>query len=115
MKEKLVSIVSWLNHHYSQDSDNYNIFVGSKPGIIKYDKHTIISPWACGAIVCADDIIYFLNEDDGHWFLREEEKEYYPDYGFQGHFSIAWAKSFTEAMNKVIEYVKENGRPVYFL
>lgn len=113
MKGKLASIVSWLNRHYNQDSDNYDIFVGSKPGIIKYDDHTIISPWGCGAIVCIHDTIFFLSEDDGHWFLCDENKEY-GEYGYQTNFSIAWAKGFTEAMNKVIEYVNENGHPVYF-
>lgn len=113
MQGKLASIVSWLNNHYNQDSDNYNIFVGSKPGIIKYDEHTIISPWACGAIVCCHDMLYFLGEDDGNWFLNDEKKEY-GNYGYQTHFSLGWADSFIEAINKIMEYVKENGHPVYF-
>lgn len=113
MKGKLTSIVSWLNNHYNQNSDNYDIFVGSKPGIIKYDEHTIISPWACGAIVCIGDMLYFLEEDDGNWLLNDEKKEY-GNYGYQTEFSIGWAESFIGAMKRITEYVKENGQPVYF-
>jgi hypothetical protein len=35
-------------------------------------------------------------------------------YATQTHFSIAWAKSFVDAMNRLTEYVEENGEPVYF-
>ena len=111
MKEKLEAIVSWLNNNYNQESENYNIFVGSKPGVIKYDEHTAISPWACGAIVCIGSLLYFVGEDDGNWLLIEG-KEY--GCGLQDRFSIGWAESFVEAMNKLVEYTKENGQPVYF-
>ena len=111
MKEKLEAIVSWLNNNYNQESENYNIFVGSKPGVIKYDEHTAISPWACGAIVCIGSLLYFVVEDDGNWLLIEG-KEY--GCGLQDRFSIGWAESFVEAMNKLVEYTKENGQPVYF-
>lgn len=111
MKEKLKTIVSWLNRNYNQESENYNIFVGSKPGVIKYDEHTAISPWACGAIVCIGSLLYFIGEDDGNWFLIDD-KEY--RCGLQDSFSIGWAESFVEAINNLVEYTKENGQPVYF-
>lgn len=111
MKEKLEAIVNWLNRNYNQESENYNIFVGSKPGVIKHDEHTAISPWGCGAIVCIGSILYFIGEDDGHWFLIEGKEH---GCGLQDRFSIGWAESFVEAMNKLVEYTKENGQPVYF-
>ena len=106
MKEKLNGIVSWLNNNYNQESENYDIFIGSKPGVIKYDEHTAISPWACGAIVCIGSTLYFIEEDDGNWFLR--------DVGLQTPYSIGWAKSFVEAMNILIKYVEENGKPICY-
>lgn len=110
LKEKLESIVYWLNENYNQDSENYSIFNGAKPEVIRYDKETVISLWACGAIVCIGSLLYFISEDDGNWFIRDFEG----DYGLQSTFSIGWAESFSEALKKLIEYTKENGKPVYF-
>ena len=110
MKEKLKSIVDWLNKNYNQDSENYSIFAGAKPGVHRYDDNTAISLWACGAIVCIGSILYFIEEDDGNWFLREDEDT----YGEQSHFSIGWCDSFCDAMKRLAEYTKENGKPVYF-
>ena len=66
---KLKSIVSWLNANYNQDSEKYSVFEGSKPEVIRYDDHTAISLWACGAVVCIHATLFFLMEDDGHWFI----------------------------------------------
>ena len=110
LKEKLESIVYWLNENYNQDSENYSIFNGAKPEVIRYNKEIAISLWACGAIVCIGSLLYFISEDDGNWFIRDSEEE----YGFQSTFSIGWAESFSEALKKLIEYTKENGKPVYF-
>lgn len=111
MKEKLKAIVEWLNDNYNQESENYDIFNGAKPGIIRYDEHTAISLWSCGAIICIGSILYFIEEDDGNWFLCEEESGH---VGVQTCFSIGWVESFTEAMNRLVEYTKENGQPVYY-
>lgn len=113
MKEKLNAICNWLNKNYNQDSENYNIFAGAKPDVIKYDEHTAISLWACGAIVCLYDQVYFIEEDDGSWWIKEEPDEY-GNCAYQGSFSIAWAESFTNAMKNLKEYVYTNGAPVYF-
>lgn len=110
MKERLKEIVTWLNANYNQDSENYSIFFGSKPGVFKYDNHAAISFWGCGAIVCIGSRLYFLGEDDGNWFIKNTEN----DYAVQSCFSIAWAKGFAEALNRLVEYVEQNGQPVYF-
>jgi hypothetical protein len=110
IKEHLKNIVNWLNENYNQDSENYSIFMGAKPEVIRYDEHTAISLWACGAIVCIRSILYFITEDDGNWFLLETHE----DYGFQNIFSIGWAKSFSDAIKRLEDYIEENGEPVYF-
>lgn len=114
-KEHLKNIVIWLNKNYNQDSENYSIFSGAKPEVVRYDEHTAISLWACGAIVCIRTIMYFIGEDDGNWFLLEAKRnDKYEDYGFQDNFSIGWAKSFSDAMKRLEDYINENGKPVYF-
>ena len=39
---KLNSVISWLNSNYNQDSENYCVFKGSKPEVLRYDEHTAI-------------------------------------------------------------------------
>lgn len=110
--EKLEEIVNWLNDNFNQDSERYSIFFGAKPGIIRYDEHTAISPWACGAIVCIDGILYFIEEDDGNWWVNKEEPR--GPVGYQTGFSIGWARSFASALLELEKYVIEHGTPVYF-
>ena len=111
IQEKLNNIIEWLNKNYCQDSENYNIFTGAKPEVIKYDEHTAISLWGCGAIVCIGSILYFIQEDDGNWFTHNEERG---RIGLQTSFSIGWAESFSKALNDLVEYTKEHGEPVYY-
>ena len=114
IKDELKEVVDWLNKNYNQDSENYNVFTGSKPGIIEYNDHIAISPWGCGAIVCIYDMLFFVSEDDGNWWLSEEEDKKYGHYGYQSGFSIAWSEGFAEAMKALKDYVWEHGTPVYF-
>ena len=105
-KEILNQIVSYLNDHYNQDSENYSIFQGAKPDVFKYSDHIAISLWACGAIVCIESIMYFLQEDDGNWFVIDD--------GMQSSFSVSWIDSFTNALQRLKKYTEENGTPVYY-
>lgn len=107
-KEVLRNVVDYLNSHYNQDSEDYCIIRGARPDTFKCGEHVAVSLWACGAIVCIGDILYFIQEDDGYWFLEDNENP------SQGRFSIGWAESFTEAMTRFMDFVKENGEPVYF-
>lgn len=115
-KTELESVVSWLNSYYNQDSDDYNIFNGAKPGVVRYNDNIAISLWSCGAIVCIVDQLYFIEEDDGNWFLKEGKDKDLPRniYGFATSFSIGWIESFTNALNALKKYVEENGIPVYY-
>lgn len=110
MEDKLNEILDYLNDRFNQESDEYNLFEGPKPQVIRYDEHTAISTWACGAIVCINDLLYFLKEDDGYWFMHQDES----CCGYQTTFSIGWATSFTNALSKLTEYVQKNGFPVYY-
>jgi len=111
---ELKEIAEWLEEKYNQDSEDYSIFEGAKPGVLRYNDHTAVSLWACGAIVCIYDKIYFIGEDDGNWFVRDEEKDQYGYCGFQSSFSIGWTESFVRAMSDLKDYVWKNGKPVYF-
>ena len=87
IKEHLKNIVNWLNKNYNQTSENYSIFYGAKPEVVRYDEHTAISLWACGAIICIGSIIYFIGEDDGNWFFLESKGcDNYEYYGFRDSF-----------------------------
>lgn len=110
MEDKLKEILDYLNDRFNQESDEYNIFEGAKPQVIRYDEHTAISTWACGAIVCINDLLYFLEEDDGNWFMNQDEY----NCGYQTTFSIGWAASFINALSKLTEYVQKNGSPIYY-
>lgn len=111
MKQKLSEIVSYLNARFNQQSEDYSIFFGAKPQILRYDKETAISLWACGAIVCIGSILYFISEDDGNWFINEKDKY---NIGLQSSFSIGWADSFVKALENLSKYVEENGVPVRY-
>ena len=72
--------------------------------------------------------MYFVSEDDGHWFcpmyydgsdLDEDGcvppfARKHPAMGLQDNFSIGWTDSFTTAMLNLKKYVEENGTPVYY-
>lgn len=112
-EEKLNTITAWLNENYSQDSENYNIFLGAKPEVIRLDGETAISFWACGAIVCIGSLLYFIIEDDGSWWIEQDEHTFH-HYAYQTSFSIGWAESFSNAIRALNEYVKQNGKPIYY-
>lgn len=127
-KEKLPCILEMLNEEYCQDSENYTYLENGKQTIIRYDDETVISLWACGAIVCVNSIMYFIQEDDGYWFCPEyiDKEDINEDglvdswsynharVGMQSTFSVGWIDSFTKAMKKLKDYLKEHGTPVYY-
>ena len=113
--QKIHGVVSWLNSHYNQESEDYSIFVGAKPGVVRYDDVTAVSLWSCGAIVCIYDQLYFIGEDDGNWFVHTaKEDNYFERFAFQTSFSLGWANSFADALISLYNFVQENGEPVYF-
>lgn len=50
---KIELVIDYMNNHFNQENpESYNIFIGSKPGVIRLDDETAVSPWPCGAVVC---------------------------------------------------------------
>lgn len=121
--EKLNKVIDFLNGKFNQASEEYDIFNGAKPQVIRFDEETAISTWACGAIVCIGRSVLFVQEDDGNWFAPEyvmvsrADKSYWrnhPEIGMQSTFSLAWAESFIGAFQRLDDYVKENGVPYHY-
>jgi hypothetical protein len=73
-KDKLYQIVEWLDRNYNQDSENYDIFFGAKPSVIRFDDDTAVSLWPCGAVVCIGSLLYFIEEDDAIGFCVRPKK-----------------------------------------
>lgn len=105
MQEKLNEIAAWLENESSKDSDIFG------KGVYRYDDRTAISFWGCGAIVCISRLVYFLSEDDGHWFAEVGEHN---AVGVQSSFCLSWGNGFAEAMKRLSDYVEKNGKPFYF-
>ncbi len=97
IRQKLNEIVAYLNEHFHQESKNYDIANGPKSTIVIFDNETIISTWACGAIVSINKIIYFISEDDGRWYYTETENY----IGVKAYFSIYWIDSFIKALDNL--------------
>lgn len=121
--EKLNDIVDFLNKKFNQGSEEYSIFKGANPQVIRFDNETAISLWACGAIVCINKLVYFIQEDDGNWFAPKYIKlenanskfwKNHPYIGLQTCFSLGWSESFINAFKSLNDYVKENGVPYYY-
>lgn len=108
-EEKLNKIVAYLEENFNQASENYSLIYGAKPQVIRFDNETAISTWACGAIVCIGHLLYFIGEDDGHWFCNKKDKY---DFGYLKRFSIGWADFFLKALTDLQKYAKENGIPL---
>ena len=110
-EETLDDVLDYLNDNYNQQSKNYDIFDGPNPKIIRHSKHVAVSLWACGAIVCIGNMLYFLSEDDGNWFVINDGED---RFGLQDPFWMGWIDSFSNALTKLKAYVEKNGTPVYY-
>ena len=67
IKQVLNDLAQYLNDNYGDD-------VGHPKGVVEY-SHVKTTPvftcWDCGAIVSIEGRIYFINDDDGHWWVEE--------------------------------------------
>ena len=93
----LNEVIDYLNDHYNQASEAYNLFLGVKPQIIEYNDSAIISFWACGAIVKINHVLHFISEDDGNWFISK--------IGHQ--FDINWSDSYIDALQTLKNYIQK--------
>ena len=114
-REELKEIVKWMNYKYNQDSPDYDFFKGTGHLVIRYNDHTAISTWECGAVVCIHDIVYFIMNDDGYWTMSDETDECGSGtYGSLPMFSVGWVSNIVEALSNLKDYVWKNGTPVYY-
>lgn len=96
----LNQVINYLKDIYDIDK-NYRAYgTRCKIGkVIKFQNNVFISHWACGAIVCIDEVLYFIMEDDGNWYVKK-------DYSL-GSFSSYWLDSFIKALNLLNDYIKK--------
>ena len=100
----LDEVVEYLNDNFNQQSGKWNIDSGAeKNGVIRYNDNVAISFWGCGAIVCVNDTMYFISEDDANWFISTSDT-----------LSTGWIESFAGALTRLQDYLKVNGTPIYY-
>ena len=72
-KKKLNEVERWLNENYSQQNElGYDLVEESweNPCIVRYDEHTAVAFWTCGAVVCIGHMLYFIEGDDRTYLKR---------------------------------------------
>lgn len=115
-KKKLNEVAKWLNENYSQQNElNFDTVVESweKPYIVRYDEHTAVAFWSCGAVVCIGSMLYFIWGDDGIWVVNKmETKAGTVIAGMLSGFTVMLAGKLSEALTMMEKYVRENGRYV---
>ena len=115
-KKKLDEVARWLNENYSQQNElAFDLVVGSweKPCIVRYDEHTAVAFWACGAVVCIGSMLYFIEGDDGIWVVNERKTKIGTVIsGMLPGFAVMYAGKLSEALTMMEKYVRENGKYV---
>ena len=115
-KKKLNEVEKWLNENYSQQNENgYDIVEESweNPCIVRYDEHTAVAFWTCGAVVCIGGMLYFIEGDDGIWVVNERKTKIGTVIsGMLPGFTVMLAGKLSEALTMMEKYVRENGKYV---
>lgn len=84
-------IIDYLNDNVDQESEILWMKDDRLLPFIRYDKDIVIVLWHCGAFIIINNIIHFICEDDGHWFLSNDEC-----------FHIDWLPYYIEGLNKAL-------------
>ena len=115
-KKKLNEVERWLNENYSQQNENgYDLVEESweNPCIVRYDEHTAVAFWICGAVVCIGHKLYFIEGDDGIWVVNERKTKIGTVIsGMLPGFTVMYAGKLSEALTMMEKYVRENGKYV---
>ena len=115
-KKKLDEVARWLNENYSQQNElAFDIVVSSwkNPCIVRYDEHTAVAFWTCGAVVCIGGMLYFIEGDNGIWVVNERKTEIGTVIsGMLPGFTVMLAGKLSEALTMMEKYVMENGKYV---
>ena len=115
-KKKLNEVERWLNENYSQQNELGYDFVEESwenPCIVRYDEHTAVAFWTCGAVVCIGSMLYFIEGDDGIWVVNERKTKIGTVIaGMLPGFTVMLAGKLSEALTMMEKYVRENGKYV---
>ena len=115
-KKKLNEVERWLNENYSQQNELGYDFVEESwenPCIVRYDEHTAVAFWTCGAVVCIGDMLYFIEGDDGVWVVNEKKTKVGTVIpGMLSGFTVMLAGKLSETLTMMEKYVRENGKYV---
>ena len=113
-KKKLNEVERWLNENYSQQNElGYDTVEESweKPCIVRYDEHTAVAFWTCGAVVCIGHKLYFIEGDDGIWIVNERKTKIGTVIsGMLPGFTVMLAGKLSEALTMMEKYVEESER-----
>ena len=113
-KKKLNEVERWLNENYSQQNElGYDTVEESweKPCIVRYDEHTAVAFWTCGAVVCIGHMLYFIEGDDGIWVVNERKTKIGTVIsGMLPGFTVMLAGKLSEALTMMEKYVEESER-----
>ena len=115
-KKKLNEVERWLNENYSQENElAFDLVVRSwkNPCIVRYDEHTAVAFWTCGAVVCIGSMLYFIEGGDGIWVVNERKTKVGTVIsGMLPGFTVMLAGKLSEALTMMEKYVRENGKYV---
>lgn len=108
IKSLLNKVTDYLNKNYYQSSENYEkIICTDKTNVFTLcDNRCIVSTWNCGAIVCINKQMFYVSEDDGHWFVQNLKG----DNGYEyvgcktGGTALGHITSITRALNDLLKY-----------
>ena len=115
-KKKLNEVERWLNENYSQQNEfGYDLVEESweNPCIVRYDEHTAVAFWTCGAVICIGSMLYFIEGGDGIWVINERKTKIGTVIsGMLPGFTVMYAGKLSEALTMMEKYVRENGKYV---
>ena len=115
-KKKLNEVERWLNENYSQQNELGYDFVEESwenPCIVRYDEHTAVAFWTCGAVVCIGSMLYFIEGDDGIWVVNERKTKIGTVIsGMLPGFTVMLAGKLSEALTMMEKYVEESERTI---
>lgn len=115
-KKKLDEVARWLNENYSQQNElAFDLVVRARknPCIVRYDEHTVVAFWTCGAVICIGSMLYFIEGGDGIWVVNERKTKIGTVIsGMLPGFTVMLAGKLSEALTMMEKYVRENGKYV---